>query len=93
MASIDIEKVIQEILELFEYQLSLLARIDKLEKMKLRQRIRDVVLPAIRMNSQHPKIIMNIMEDKLDDVFSLLHDGMEFKKKLGRRIDRKLKIK
>ena len=93
MASIDKGKVIQEILELFEYQWSLLTRIDKLEKMKLRQRTRDIVLPAIRMNSQHPKIIMNIMEDKLDDVFSLFHDGMEFKKKLGRRIDRKLKIK
>jgi exonuclease VII small subunit len=33
------------------------------------------------------------MEDKLDDVFSLFHDGTEFKKKLERRLDRKLKIK
>ena len=92
MASIHKEKVNQEILELFENQLSLLIRMDKLEKMKIRKRIRDVVLLTLGMDIRHPKIFMNIMEDKLQDVFDLFHDGLEFKKKLARKIDQKLKI-
>jgi hypothetical protein len=82
MAYIDKEKVIQEILELFENQLSLLTRVDKLEKMKLRQRIRDVIQPTIRMGIRQPKILMEIFEDKLNDVFNLFYDGIEFKKNL-----------
>jgi hypothetical protein len=82
MAYIDKEKAIQEILELFENQLSLLTRVDKLEKMKLRQRIRDVIQPTIRMDIRQPKILMEIFEDKLNDVFNLFYDGIEFKKNL-----------
>ena len=93
MATIQKEKTIQEILELFENQLSLLIRMDKLEKMKIRKRIRDVVLLTLGMDIRHPKIFMNIMEDKLNDVFSLFHDRIGFKKKLARKIDKKLKIK
>ncbi len=92
MAYIPKEKTIQEILELFENQLSLLIRMDKLEKMKIRKRIRDVVLLTLGIDIRHPKIFMNIMEDKLQDVFDLFHDGLEFKKKLAREIDQKFKI-
>jgi hypothetical protein len=92
MASIQ-KKIIQEILELFENQLSLLIRMDKLEKMEIRKRVRDVVLLTMGMDVRHPKIFMNVMEDKLHDVFSLFHDGLGFKKKLAREIDQKFKIK
>ena len=76
MASIQKEKTIQEILELFENQLSLLIRMDKIEKMEIRKRVRDVVLLTMGMDVRHPKIFMNVMEDKLYDVFSLFHDGL-----------------
>jgi hypothetical protein len=92
MAYIDKEKAIQEILELFEYQLNLLSRIDKLEKMELRRRIRDVIQGTIRMDIRQPEIYVEIIEDKLDDVFNLFFDGMEFKKKLAKKIDKTLKI-
>jgi hypothetical protein len=65
---------------------------NKLEKMKIRKRVRDVVLLIMRMDVRHPKIFMNIMEDKLQDVFSLFHDGLGFKKKLAEEIDQKFKI-
>ena len=93
MASINKQKAIQEILELFENQLSLLIRMDKLEKMEIRKRIRDIVLSTMRMDIRHPKIFMNIMEDKLHDVFDLFLDGLGFKKKLARKLDQKFKIK
>ena len=91
MAYIDKEKAIQEILELFENQLNLLTRKDKLEKMELRRKIRDVIQPTIRMNIGQPKIYMEIIEDKLDDVIGLFFDGVEFKKKLAYKIEKTLK--
>ena len=66
---------------------------DKLEKMEIRKRVRDVVLLAMGMEVRHPKIFMNIMDDKLHDVFDLFHDGLGFKKKLARILDQKFKIK
>jgi hypothetical protein len=92
MAYIDKEKAIQEILELFESQLNLLSRKDKLEKMEIRGKIRDVIQSTIRMDIRHPEIYMEIIEDKLDDVFNLFFDGPEFKKKLARKINQTLKI-
>jgi hypothetical protein len=91
MAYIDKEKAIQEILELFENQLNLLTRKDKLEKMELRRKIRDVIQPTIRMNIVQPKIYMEIIEDKLDDVIGLFCDGVEFKKKLAYKMEQTLK--
>ena len=56
MAYIDKEKAVQEIFELFENQLNLFSRKDKLEKMEIRRRIRDVIQPTIRMDIRHPEI-------------------------------------
>jgi len=42
---------------------------------------------------RHPKIFLNVMEDKLYDVFSLFHDGLGFKKKFAIEIDQRFKIK
>ena len=86
MAYIDKEKTIQEILELFENQLNLLSQKDRLEKMEIRRRIRDVIQATIRMDIRRPEIYMEIIEDKLDDVFNLFFDGTEFKKKLADKI-------
>jgi len=61
--------------------------------MTVRKRIGDVVLPTVRAHSQHPQIIMGIMEDRLIDVFRLFHDKMAFKKKLAVKTDQQLTIK
>ena len=92
MAYIDKEKTIQEILELFENQLNLLSQKDRLEKMEIRRRIRDVIQVIIRMDIRRPEIYMEIIEDKLDDVFNLFFDGTEFKKKLSKKIEQTLRI-
>jgi hypothetical protein len=81
----------REILKMFEDQLNLLIRMDKLEKMDVRKKIMDVILPIFEMDIHQPKIIMEIVEDKLHDVFDLFIDGYEFKKKLAREINEKLK--
>ena len=82
---------IQEIFKLFEDELSLLMRIDRLEKMEIRKRIKDVIIPMSELDIKKPNIFMDILEDKLHDVFDLFVDGYEFRKKLERKVIEKLK--
>ena len=84
-------KDIGEILKLFENELNLLMRIDKLEKMEIRTRIKDVIAPMLELDIQRPNIFMDIVEEKLHDVFDLFIDGYEFRKKLERKLTEKLK--
>ncbi len=90
MASLN-KKDIGEILKLFENELNLLIRIDKLEKMEIRKRIKDVIIPMLEMDIQKPNIFMEIVEEKLHNVFELFIDGYEFRKKLERKVIEKLK--
>ena len=84
-------KDIGEILKLFENELNLLLRMDKLEKMEIRKRIKDVIVPMLELDIQRPNIFMDIVEEKLHDVFDLFIDGYEFRKKLERKLTEKLK--
>lgn len=83
----------QEIMKLFDHELSLLIRLDRFEKMDLRKSINNIVLPILEMDIQHPKLFMDIVEDRLHDVLNLFVDGYEFKKKLERKLTEKLKYK
>ena len=92
MASLD-NKDIREILKLFENELNLLVRIDKFEKMEIRKRIKDTIMPISDLDIRKPNIFMDIVEDKLHDVFDLFIDGYEFRKKMERKLMEKLKDK
>ena len=89
MASLN-KKDIGETLKLFEDELNLLIRLDKLEKMGIRKRVKDVILPMSEMGIGKPNIFMEIVEEKLHDVFDLFIDGYEFRKKLERKVSKKL---
>ena len=78
-------------MKLFEQELSALARMSKLEKMKMRKKITNVVYPTLTMNLRHSKVFMDIVEEKLHDVFDLFLDGWAFRKKLAKKMDEKLK--
>ncbi len=86
-------KDIQEILKLFENELSLLIRLDKFEKMEIRKRIKDAIIPVSEMDIKRSNIFMDIFEEKLHDIFNLFIDGYEFRKKLERKLSEKLKNK
>ena len=83
----------QEIMKLFDHELSLLIRMDRFEKMDFRKKINNIVLPILEMDIPHPKIFMDIVEDRLHDVLNTFMDGYEFKKKLERKVTEKLKNK
>lgn len=76
---------------MFEYELNLLIRMDRLKKMETRKRIKDVIIPLSGMGIKKPNIFMDIVEEKLHDVFDLFIDGYEFRKKLERKLTEILK--
>ena len=78
---------------MFENELNLLIRLDKLKKMEIRKRIKDAIIPISDMDIRKPNIFMDIVEDKLHHVFDLFIDGYEFRKKLERKLTEKLKDK
>ena len=92
MYSVNNQDII-EILKLFENELNLLVRIDRLEKMEIRKKIKDAIMPISGINFSRSKIFMDILEDKLHDVFALFIDGYEFRKKLERKVAEILKDK
>jgi hypothetical protein len=76
----------QEILALFETELGLLGRLTKLEKMKMRRRISNIVQPALSTSFVTPELFMGAIEDKLSDVLSQFRDQWEFRNKLQQKI-------
>ena len=84
---------IQDILKLFENELNLLIRKNKLEKMEIRKRIKDAVGPISEMDIRNSQIFMDIVEEKLHDIFDLFVDGYEFRRKLERKMTEILKNK
>ena len=84
-------KDIQDILKIFEIEIGRLTRVGKVEKMKLRKKIANVVVPALSMKNLKTKTFMMIIEDKLGDVLDVFLDGWAFRKKLSRLISQKSK--
>ena len=78
---------IQEIMKMFEHELSLLIRLDRVQKMEARKRITDAILPLPAMGIRQPKIFVDIVEDKLHDLIEMFLDGYEFRKKLARKVE------
>jgi hypothetical protein len=76
----------QEILALFETEMGLLGRLTKLEKMKMRRRITNVVQPALSTSFVTPDLFMGTVEEKLSDVLSQFRDRWEFRNKLQQKI-------
>jgi hypothetical protein len=81
-------KEIEAILKLFEKELSTLNRLGKIEKMKIRKRVANTILPALTLSNSEPDIFLNIVENKLKDVFGLFFDAWGFRDRLHTLIDK-----
>ena len=81
-------KEIEAILKLFEKELATLNRLSRVEKMKIRKRIANSILPALAASNSEPDIFINIVENKLKDVFALLIDAWGFRERLHSLMDR-----
>ena len=79
-------KDVESILKLFELELSTLNRLSRIEKMKIRKRVANAILPALAASKSEPEMFLNMVENKLRDVFDLFFDGWGFREKLHRRV-------
>ena len=78
---------LQEIVNLFESELSMLKKVSRIEKMKIRKRVAAAILPALAISNLNMDIFMSIMEDRLSDVFDLFLDGWGFRQKLYQTVN------
>jgi len=81
-------KEIEAILKLFEMELSTLNRLSKIEKMKIRKRVANSILPALSGSNSEPDAFLNIVENKLKDVFDMFFDSWGFRERLHKLVDR-----
>ena len=79
-------KDVESILKLFELELSTLNRLSRVDKMKIRKRVANAVLPALAASNSEPDRFLNMVENKLRDVFDLFFDGWGFREKLHKRV-------
>ena len=79
-------KDVESILKLFELELSTLHNVSRIEKMKIRKRVANAILPALNASKSEPDMFLNMVENKLRDVFDLFFDGWGFREKLHQRV-------
>jgi len=79
-------KDVESILNLFERELSTLHRLSRIEKMKIRKRVANAILPALAASKSEPDMFLNMVENKLRDVFDLFFDGWGFRENLHQRV-------
>jgi hypothetical protein len=79
---------IEAILKLFERELSTLNRLGKFEKMKIRKRVANSILPALNMSRSEPDVFLNIIENKLNDVFNMFFDSWGFRERLHSLVEK-----
>ncbi len=79
-------KDVESILKLFELELSTLNRLSRVDKMKIRRRVANAILPALTASNSQPDLFLTMVENKLRDVFDLFFDGWSFREKLHQRV-------
>ena len=77
---------IEAILKLFEKELATLNRLTRIEKMKIRKRVANSVIPALSASNSEPDAFLNIIETKLRDVLNMFFDGWGFREKLRQQV-------
>ena len=86
-------KDVESILKLFELELATLNRLSRIEKMKIRKRVANAILPALAASKSEPDMFLNMVENKLRDVFDLFFDGWGFREKLHQQVDKIIKTR
>jgi hypothetical protein len=74
---------IQQIIQLFENEMSMLPKVGRTDKMKLRRKISNALVPTLN----HPKVTVDMVtgrvQNKLDDVVALFIDRNQFMTRLN----------
>ncbi|CAB1081910.1 hypothetical protein D1AOALGA4SA_9551 [Olavius algarvensis Delta 1 endosymbiont] len=77
---------VQKIIQLFDNQLLTLQRVSKIEKMKMRKKIVNVVQPALSSAAATPETFMLVVETKLVEITKHFLDSYGFQTRLGETV-------
>jgi hypothetical protein len=73
---------IQKVIQLFENELVMIARVSKIEKMKMRKQIVNVVQPALKLTTMKPEVFILEVEKKLSAILRQFIDSYGFRNRL-----------
>ena len=73
---------IQKVIQIFDNELLLISRVSKIEKMKMRKKIVNLVQPALKSATMKPEVFVLEVENKLADVLRQFIDSYGFHKRL-----------
>jgi hypothetical protein len=79
-------KDIQKVIQFFDNELVLMQRVSRIEKMKMRRKIVNIVQPALNSPTMTPEIFMHEAQTKLVDVIKKFMDGYSFQSKLAEAV-------
>ena len=73
----------QKVIGLFDREIMLIPRLSKVDRLKLRRRVLNVIQPALRSPIMTPQMFMGTVEEKLSRVISQFLDSYGFRIKLA----------
>jgi hypothetical protein len=79
-------KDIQKVIQVFDNELLMIQRVSKIEKMKMRKKVVNIVQPALTSATTTPAIFMHEVETKLSQVIKQFMDSYGFHRKLSETV-------
>ena len=73
---------IQKIIQLFDNELLMIPQVSKIDKMKMRKRIINIVQPALNSATMKPEVFILAVENKLSAILLKLIDSYGFRNRL-----------
>ena len=79
-------KDIQKVIQIFDNEMLMIQRVSKIEKMKMRKKVVNVIQPLLTSGTTTPEIFMLEVETKLSDVVARFIDGYGFRNRLSETV-------
>jgi hypothetical protein len=79
-------KDIQKVIQIFDNEMLMIQRVSKIEKMKMRKKVVNVIQPLLTSATTTPEIFMLEVETKLSQVVSRFIDSYGFHNKLSETV-------
>lgn len=79
-------KDIQKVIQIFDNEMLMIQRVSKIEKMKMRKKVVNVVQPALTSATTTPATFMHEAETKLSDIITRFIDSYGFQNRLAETV-------
>ena len=74
---------IQKVIQLFDNELLMIPRVSKIEKMKMRKKIVNIIQPALKSTTMQPDVLVLEAENKLSEIIRQFLDAHGFSRRLS----------